>query len=197
MKSIIRALEYITNLVSIELGYQVYFDFGSYKELQKNLIDKGKEHRQKYPLVFLQLDITEGIEQQAKKVTETAQTIIILNETDRAWDSRERFVRQYEAVLHPIYSSFISNIKQSIYFIDSLNEYGNLPHNKTDKYFFSSTEAKAQNVLAAYLDALEITGLTLLLNQEPCLGPIPGAFRLITESGEAILTEDFKYLTTN
>lgn len=174
MRYLTDAIGEIVRLMNVDLTDELFYTFGSFKELQKLLIDKSKEQEDRYPLLFLLLDLEEEMESEGKNVSASSQTYILLNSTNKAWTSTQRMENQYKTVLYPLYESFINTIKSSIYFLDSLDEYNNLPHIRKDRFYYSSTDAKEQNVLSAYLDAIEINNLELKLSQEVCL-PAYGA----------------------
>ena len=198
MRLLVEAIQSTVTQMNYVLDTEVYYDYGSFKELQKKLVDKSKEQITRYPLIFLMLDIDEAMEQEGKTLSASTQRLYIFNSTNREWSSQQRTEQNYKPVLYPLYELFISTIKESVYFTDSLDEFNNLPHRRKDKYFYSVSDAKDQNVLAAYLDAIEITDMEIKLNQELCLpgypSPILKITAITTQDGRAITTEDNRVL---
>ena len=151
-------------------GYDINYQFGHPKEVQQTLMEQTQDivtRNQRYPLLTLFLDFTEGIAQSDKDyISEAEVSIVIVNETDRNYKAAERLEHSFKAVLWPLYKVFILKCEMSPLF--DVDAKFRIPHNKRDHYFYSADDAKDQNVFAAYLDAVEITNMDLKLQDTGC-----------------------------
>ena len=143
--------------------------------------DAAKKY-EKYPLLIMFLDYEEQIGQSDKHyISEASITMVFVAPTDKNYKAQERKEKVFRPVLWPLYEQFMSYLQLSNYFDTDVK--GLIPHNKTDRYFYSADETKAQNVFAAYFDAVEITNLELKLMEQGCEGNI---IEYVTHNGELV-----------
>jgi hypothetical protein len=144
----------------------VHFMNGHPLEIINRLVKReqnGMEY-DKYPLVCLFHDFPEI--QYANGTIDTTLHIAICRATDPNLIADERYEKNFKPVLYPIYESFIDNLIHNKSFIG----YSPMKITKYDRLFWGSDKLiKGQaNVFNDYLDAIEITNLTIKLNTLVC-----------------------------
>ena len=147
--------------ICTEIG--VNYDFGSYKSVQKRLMNSarnGKPIASRYPLVMLVTsDKVEQAEVDPSLSTTYPLHLIIVAISGPHWNDQKRLDDNFKAVLYPIYKQLLEKLRRY-----SKNIYSELPHSKVDHFYYSASTAKEANKLAEYLDAIELTGLEIKLN---------------------------------
>lgn len=159
----------IGDIVARTSGVTNYI-YGSPAEIQQRLINWGKSvtmKDSKYPCVILFTPIEQLKEQDARNsYAEVSLDIVIVTGTEKTYSTPDRMVNSYATTLHPIYESFIEQIRLSRFF--DIDSSGRIPHKTTDLFYYSPTPANEQNVFSAILDAVEISNLELkLITQTP------------------------------
>ena len=146
------------------------YDYGSFKELQKRLIEQSKDKTKqvnKYPLLCLVTPITETRGNNAKYMAEVSVNLLLLAETSKDYTTAQRVALIYTPTLYPLFDDLMDEIKNMKYFDTS--EFGELEYEYADLFHYSTSEAKDQNKFAAVLDGIEITNLKLKVLTQNCL----------------------------
>lgn len=166
------ALQNVVNLVSTELGYTVFFRYGTYEELVENLrvlnynddVTSLDENRN-YPLIWLPLDIEE---QHGNDYSYLATIKLILaTQTLPDYTTEERFTNSFKAVLQPIYECLLDKLVTCGYFEQSSPEL--IEHNKYDRVHWGKTQLIDTNGNGLdFVDAIEITELKLNVKLNNC-----------------------------
>ena len=120
----------------------------------------GKPVTERYPmLIFVTSDKVEKADADPALHTTYPLHIVLVNLTKSSYTTQERLENNFEPVLFPLYDSLIEALRPY-----SKNPAHELPHDKIDHFYYSASTAKDANKLAEYLDAIELTGLNLVLN---------------------------------
>jgi hypothetical protein len=147
----------------VEINYQ----FGHLKELiatMKEYESSANFRTKKYPLVALLMDFPEQMGDAGGYIGDVTLTIIIAHWTLPTLKAADRYTNNFEPILLPIYHELLRQIEASPYFItQSVNK---IRHTKTDHPYWgkgglSDTQG---NVFADYVDAIEISNLSLRIN---------------------------------
>ena len=148
--------------------------YGSLKEWQQLLKEWQTDPDTKdiiWPMCWLFTPITSAHGGENKKyVTDTSVEVIIATQTDRNWHTPERKEKIYKPVLWPLRDEFLQAIWLSGYF--DITAQNDLEYTDSDLFYYSTSPAKDQNKLAAYLDAIQLTDLGLKFRErlpEDCL----------------------------
>jgi hypothetical protein len=146
-----------------------YFIDEPIKKLAETLMRKdGKTENfkyQKYPFIALIYDINENRNVQQDYAIATFRFIIGMY-TDKNYNSEERIENVFKTRLYPIYQDFLNEIITSGYF-DIENNI--IPHVKTDRLYWGLTPSTAAKQLGDFVDAIEITNMTLKVLEKQCL----------------------------
>ena len=114
----------------------------------------------KFPMIWMFTPIGGPLGGESKKyIQNVSAEVVIVAATDKNYHTPQRVELIYKPTLWPLYDSFMEALRFSGYF--DLTTANDIEHNKTDLFFYSTSPAKEQNVLAAYLDAVQLTDLEL------------------------------------
>jgi len=143
----------------LDINYQ----HGSYKAIQKylDISLQNKEPRSKrFPILCLVTeDMTEEVDIDSSFNTSYTLHIVIACYTKQNYTEAKRLEESFKATLWPIYNKVIDKLRRY-----SRNEFKELPHKKKDCFFFATNDKKEVNKLDYIVDAVELTGLNILLN---------------------------------
>jgi len=94
---------------------QPYYMFGHPKEIAHRLTlkEKGSLKFNKYPLIALLTDFEETHMQTQDISYSVSPTILILNPTNKNYNSEERYINTFKTILYPIYELLIDKIAES------------------------------------------------------------------------------------
>lgn len=173
--------EVVTNVKTAKLAeLQTYdatiqdisFLAGNVHEVAKRMQEKTMdvtERKKQYPLFILLLDFT--IERGKSSFYGRANNlnIIIANHTLESYTSQQRDALNFENILRPLYYEFLRQISKHPAFTEYTER--KIPHNMTERYFWG-VDAQTKNTLGKYIDAIDITNLSLNINWNYCLTPI-------------------------
>lgn len=146
--------------ICTDIGANYYY--GSFKEIQKHLINSIRNKKpiaSRYPLVCLITDTKEDVNVNPNNDTSYTLHLVIINTTKPNYTSAQRVAANYTPTLWPLYNSLVDGLRK---YADS--DFSELPHEKRDVFYYSPTDAKEANQLAEWLDAVEMTGVNLLVN---------------------------------
>ena len=145
----------------------VNFDFGSFKEIQKRLVEKSAGGVSRYPLICLVTPVPETKNPSPKYISEVTVHLVIFAETRKEYTTAQRLENVFKPVLYPIVDALEAKITGMDYF--DTDETGRLVYDYVDVFHYSATDAKEQNKLAAVLDAVEITNFKLNVLPQNCI----------------------------
>lgn len=148
----------------------VNYDYGSFKEVQKRLIEKGKDSVQrtdKFPLMILTTPIVETRGTEQKYLATVNVNLTLVAETSKDYTTQERLTNIYKPVLYPLFDSLMAELTNMEYF--DTNDYSRLEYTYTDFFYYSGSAAYEQNKLAYVLDAITIENLELNLLNQNCI----------------------------
>jgi hypothetical protein len=147
-----------------------YFDFGNHAYIANVLDgkDKSSSHNNKlYPFIGLILDIDENRNIDLVSYADLDLNIVLATGFDKTakLSNLERETSSFKNVLYPLYEDLLVQMWNSHYFRFAEGNSGlNIPHNKTDLYYYDSVEG--QNKWNRYVDAIELRFGNLKLNIE-------------------------------
>lgn len=148
-------------------GIPVYFDYGHYKEVAKNLHFKDGELSQKdrkYPLVWLVMDFDEDINTFPGVYSQPTFQLIIATITEPEWSMDERYANSFDRYLYPVYNQLVQQITKEASF--GLPPEATLGHRKTDRPYWGGDETPGgagdkPNMFNDFIDAIQIRNLKL------------------------------------
>lgn len=144
----------------------VFYEFGHPAEIVETLMQKDKSQTlrvKKYPAVILFQDFDENIGSKIGIYATSPLRIAIVHHTRPELKSKERYDRNFKPVLYPIYLEFMEQLKLSARFIFDTDE---IRHTKSDKPYYNAS--KQENAANDFVDAIEITDLTLNIYLKNC-----------------------------
>jgi hypothetical protein len=136
------------------------FMYGHKEEIEARLLEQAQDvsfRDHKYPLLILFDPIKEKKDGAKTFYIDAKINLVLVNYTNKLWKASDRLTYNFKAILHPYYELFMNFLNTS-----SICQ-SDLTHDKIDRYFYSESEAKKQNVFAAELDAIEIINLDFKL----------------------------------
>lgn len=151
-----------------KLGDALHYQFGSYKEIANTM--ETREHNQRlkykrYPLVALFQDFAEIREAEGGIYGKVSLNLIIATSSSSNDKSEQRYINTFKPILYPIYYELIRQIEGSNHFQST--GYKGVKHTKIDRPYWGN-DWKNANKFPDYLDAIEINGLELTLNNNSC-----------------------------
>ncbi len=151
---------------------QINYQFGHLKELIATMKEYEKDPASqalKYPLVALLLDFNENMGNAGGYISEVSlQMIIAYAESDPTLKASQRYTKNFEPILLPIYYELLNQIDEGGQFV-SLGVQ-NIRHTKTDHPYWGKggiTDTSG-NVFPDYIDAIELSNLLLKVNFSQC-----------------------------
>jgi len=154
--------------------FSVFFDYGHYIEVTRNLIQKENSISQKdkkYPLIWLVMDFPERFDRQSIGYCQLPRLdFIIAVPTEPELSTPERITKNFKPRLYPIYEAFMNAIVTSnIFYEQSLSE---LEYEKIDRPYWGGQDSNGNgqaNLFNDKIDAVQIRGLKLtVINSLPC-----------------------------
>jgi len=143
-----------------------YYDFEKYLAESNDLALKDKSINfkfQKYPLIFLLLDIQESREPDLANYTEYQDVkIIFAVQTDKTKDAKWRHVNTMPK-LRKLYSDFMNKLFKNQYVSKAINQKA-IPHTYSELFYLGSADQN-QNKFKDYVDVVEITINSLLIKK--------------------------------
>lgn len=145
------------------------YQYGHFAELLETLFQMTKspeEMLKKYPLVYLVQDFSEdrGI---GGYYAATNLNIIIAHQTLNTYKITDRMRFVFKPVLYPIYYTLLKSFADYPGILEGDDD--SISHTKIDRSYWGSNPAAGnKNALTDYLDAIEITNLSLKFNYNNC-----------------------------
>lgn len=138
------------------------------KRLQENTQNATQRPKQ-YPVFLLLLDFTVERGKSSFYGRANNLNIIIANHTKESYTAQERDAKNFDNILRPLYYEFLRQISKHPAFTEYTER--QIPHNMTERYFWGIDE-HTKNAFGKYIDAIDITNLSLNINWNYCLTPI-------------------------
>lgn len=138
------------------------------KRLQEN-VNNPTERAKQYPLFMLLLDFTVERGKSAFYGRANNLNVIIANHTKESYTAQQRDDKNFTPILRPLYYEFLRQILKHPAF--TVYTERQIPHNMTERYFWG-VDANTKNALGKYIDAIDVTNLSLDINWNYCLTPI-------------------------
>jgi hypothetical protein len=159
----------IVERVSDRMTFPVYFDYGSYDAVSKNLksLDESVTMKdRKYPLVWLNTPIREvkPVGGEFASQLPDGVDILILMGTDSDSSNDERNTDSFTAYLRPIYKELLNQIDGSYYF-DCLSV-NSIRHEVKEWPYHSGVESVSgkANLFNDFIDCIQIRRMVLNVN---------------------------------
>lgn len=148
--------------------FEVFFDVGRYLEVDRRLNEKmqakatAKSNR--FPLIWL--PITYDIVSDKNGLTRVSNLeLIIAVPTDKDSSTPKRLNTTFRNRLIPIYLELLNQIEQSGFFEIGLN----IQHRRKDQPYWDGKDgAQMANLFNEYIDAIQIKGIELNINEPTC-----------------------------
>ena len=146
-----------------------YYLYGHPLDINNVLTQKSNNQEfkyKKYPLVALLQDFTETHGSFSYFYTASPK-IIIVNSTDRNYNSEQRYENVFKITLYPIYEYLIKKILDSRLIDATIIE--QLPHSKTDRLYWGKVgiQGNTGKIFNDYLDCIEIDFTDLKIIRQP------------------------------
>lgn len=160
--------EQIVAKVQARLSTPVFFDYGHYVEVTRNLTQKDASITQrdkKYPLIWMVMDFVErygDINYDYCQLPDLQ--FIIAVPTTAAMTTRDRIDKNFKPVLYPIYDAFKEEILESGMFSNA----DPLDHEKIDRPYWGGQDNMGNgtvNLFNDFIDAIQIRRLKLNVNE--------------------------------
>lgn len=138
-----------------------YFYYGKDVEAANYLsyLEKSNTFKlQKFPLIYLTLDINENRDTIIKTIPSLK--LYLITESQQNYTNIER-LNVYKTVLIPLYEDIIENIQNNFYFV---LDNKNIEHQYVERFFLGS-ESQNQNILNQVCEAIELTFNNLRIKQ--------------------------------
>jgi hypothetical protein len=148
--------------------FNVYYDFGHYAEVVKNLTLKGQsptKRTERYPLVWLVTDYPE-IKGNFKIYATTSLQIIIAMPTDMNYTMQQRRDTVFFPRLYPIYEELLNQISR--YSLFGKPSVAAIEHTKIDRPYWGGQDSGngVANLFNDFIDAVQIKNLKLTIKNK-------------------------------
>jgi hypothetical protein len=168
--------QYIPDLVgevvaktAMALQKEVYYDWGHYSEVVKNLDEKDKSitNKAKYPLIWLVLDTDEQMGRPSGVYAELSLQFIIATDTSANYTMQERRDNSFLPVLYPIYSELLNQFSRS-------SDFGmpaRIEHTKTDRPYWGVQGGignGSANLFNDFIDAIQLKNFKVNVKRKLC-----------------------------
>lgn len=155
--------------VSKELSIDINYQFGDWPYMAKVLQAMSKSHLtsgKKYPLIGLFSPFTEDRSDATHNSLRLS--FLIATATKKEYTNEERLQYSFKDILHPVYDSFIRNIKKNRYL--SLDYSGVVKHDYVDNYRYgnSGIYGEGSNKFDDMIDGIDITNLEVKIIKNSC-----------------------------
>ena len=153
-----------------KLGLSVLnYLYGTLDDLTQDLRDMTQSQTyeaQKYPLVWLPMDITEVYTNNDFIYTANV-NLVICDATRATYRTGERFANTFAPTLQPIYEELLNQLVLSSYF--AFGDASTIEHSKTDRIAWGKKALITLNGQGVdFVDAIELTNLKLLTKFKDC-----------------------------
>lgn len=153
-------LSKVVKNASNTVGFDLFFQYGTLREIVGNLNTLGKGGKVKYPLVAL-------IEPFKQRITEdgarASLRLLIATMTKKTLKADERLEQNYKPVLFPAYEALINEIKKVT--ASSTLEHTIINHFEMGR---ESLQGYDKAILDDHIDAIEINDMNVLFRENKC-----------------------------
>lgn len=152
--------------------FKVFFDYGHYNEVTRNLTSKDgsvSQKDKKYPLIWLVMDFVEKAGETTDYCELPDLQILIATVTNPAINTPERIEKSFKPRLYPVYVELMNQIEQSGYF--SVSDPEAIPHERILRPYWGGQDGfgnGTQNLFNDFIDAIQIRKLKLNVNESVC-----------------------------
>lgn len=155
--------------VATTMKQEVYYDYGHYSEVVKNLDEKDKSitNKAKYPLIWLVMDFEEGMNGKTGDYAELSLQLIIATDTSADFTMQERRDKSYLPILYPIYAELLNQFSNH----RSFNGAYNTPHTKIDRPYWGVQSGLGNgtgNLFNDFIDAIQIKNFKVNVKRKIC-----------------------------
>lgn len=132
---------------------------------------EGFKYR-KYPLVLLVEDIKEHHGNADGRFAELDLRIFLINHTKPDYKSEERYEKNFDPFLFPMYQSLMNNIYRDPHFL--IPDVYSIDHIKYNRLYWGkeSLKGNTENALNDHIDAIEIQSMKITQDLHYCTYPI-------------------------
>ncbi len=152
--------------------FPVYFDYGHYNEVTRNLTNKDggtTSKTKKYPLIWLVMDFVEKCGEIVNGYCELPDVqILIATVTTPAITAPERIQKTFVPRLIPVYQELMKQIADSGHFDVTEDA---IPHERILRPYWGGQDALGNgtaNLFNDFIDAIQIRRLKLKVNESVC-----------------------------
>lgn len=152
--------------------FPVYFDYGHYTEVTRNLTSKDgsiSQKGKKYPLIWLVMDFVEKVGDTTDYCELPDLQLIIATVTTPAITTPQRIEKTFKPRLYPIYAELMNQIEQSGFF--SVSDPEAIPHERILRPYWGGQDTYGNgqaNLFNDFIDAIQIRKLKLTVNESVC-----------------------------
>lgn len=155
--------------VSEDIGIEVNYQFGDWQYMAKTLQAMSKSHLtsgKKYPIIGLFSPFTEYRSDATHNLLRLS--FLIATATKKEYTNEERLQYSFKDILHPVYDSFMRNIKKDRYL--SIDYSGVVKHDYVDNYRYGSSGVygEGSNKFDDMIDGIDITNLEVKIIKNNC-----------------------------
>jgi len=156
-------LKGVVERVNNNLSFEVFFDYGLYQDVSKNIYKGGDQ----FPLVWLVMNFTETRGKRFDIYADVSAQIIIGMPTEIEYSMQERVDINFKPRLLPIYRELLKQIsKEKNLMVGSVNM---IQHSKIDlPYWGGGENTGSENLWKKFIDAIQIKDLKLLIKHKNC-----------------------------
>lgn len=159
----------VVTKVSTAMQSSIYYDFGHYSEVVKNLDERDKNitNKAKYPLVWLVMDFEEQMGSKSGAYAELSLQLIIATDTNADYDMKQRRDNSFLPVLYPIYSELLNQFSKSTVF----GMPATIEHTKVDRPYWGVQGGLgngAANLFNDFIDAIQLKNFKVNIKRKVC-----------------------------
>lgn len=165
-------LDYMSEVhPNTDLDEAPFFEYGHRREINAVLLEKDKDavyKYQKYPLIALRMDFPE--ETAGIDISYTL-NIAILAYTNKNYRASERIENVFKPVLAPLYERFMTEIRNSGFFMWPVTaDQSKPPQTRIQRPFWGTEtqEGTEKQIFTDPLDAIELVNLKINLKEKNC-----------------------------
>lgn len=139
---------------------QLFFHYGTLREIVGNLNQLGKASKIKYPIIALIEPFKQRVTDEGTKAT---LRILIATYTKKTLLADERLELNYKPILFPVYNAFMDELKKE-------SKSSSLDHTIINHFEMGKESLNGYDgtILDDHVDAIEINDLSILFRENKC-----------------------------
>lgn len=155
-------------------AFPVFFEVGHYREVERNIVEKGKtkdQKNQRFPVIWLVMDFPETMDPQRYGLGVYSQVkleLILATNTEPNWSVADRYTNTFKPILYPMLDELLKVIGNT----PDLGSppFGRLKYKKTDRPYWGVQNGMGgtANFFSAFVDAIQIENLELNIKRKNC-----------------------------